>query len=132
MSRAAQCIFFIAMQPLKDDKPVFGDDIPEICPWGILVIGSSLRGNCFIHLERMIRKESLDFEKIYHNILREGQYIYPYSKLFHIEDYGEMGDIIGQVSKLTAGSMPEKKCLINFATTLKALDFFGYSVATTS
>lgn len=128
LSRTAQCIFFVAMQPLKDNKPIFGDDIVEPCSWGILVIGSSLRGNCFVHLQRMVRKESLSFETAHHDILREGQYMYPYSKLFHIEDYDEMTDIIEQISKLTDGTISERECLINFATTLKALDFFGYSV----
>ena len=128
ISRTAQCIFFIAMQPLKDDTPVFGEDIADTCPWGILVIGSSLRGNCFVRLERMIRKDGLDFETAHHNILREGQYDYPFSKLFHIEDYEEMGGIIEQIPKLTSETISEKDCLVNFATTLKALDFFGYSV----
>ena len=129
ISRTAQCIFFVTMQPLKDNKPIFGDDVVEPCPWGILVIGSSLRGNCFVHLQKMVKKESLSFETAHHDILREGQYEYPYSKLFHIEDYDEMADIIEQASKLTDGTtIPERKCLINFATTLKALDFFGYSV----
>lgn len=129
MSRTTQCIFFIAMQPLIDDKPIFGGDAIEPCPWGILVIGSSLRGNCFVHLQRMVRKESLDFETAHHDILREGRYKYPFSKLFHIEDHEEMTEIIEQVSKLADGTtIPERECLINFATTLKALDFFGYSV----
>ena len=126
LSRTMQCLFFASMQPLMDDKPIFGE-ITEPCPWGILVIGSSLRGNCFVHLQKMIKKESLAFETSHHNILREGQYEYPFSKLFHIEDYDEMAEVIEQVSKLTNG-IPEKECLINFATTLKALDFFGYSV----
>lgn len=130
-SRTAQCIFFVAMQPLKNDAPAFGEDITDPCPWGILVIGSSLRGNCFVHLERMIRKDNLIFETAYHKILREGQYNYPFSKFFHIENYDEMGNVIEQISKL-AGTMPEKECLINFATTLKALDFFGYSVVPTA
>lgn len=128
LSRTAQCIFFVAMQPLKNDVPAFGDDITASCPWGILVIGSSLRGNCFVHLERMIKKDNLTFEIAHHKILREGQYNYPFSKLFHIEDYEEMGAVIEQASKLASGTISEKECLINFATTLKALDFFGYSV----
>ncbi len=127
LSRTAQCLFFVAMQPLMDNNPFFGE-IVEPCPWGILVIGSSLRGNCFVHLQRMIRKESLDFETAYHDILREGQYEYPFSKLFHVEDCNEMAEIIEQISKLANGTVPERECLINFATTLKALDFFGYSV----
>lgn len=129
MSRTAQCIFFIAMQPLKDDTPIFGENINDPCSWGILVIGSSLRGNCFVCLERMVRKDSLDFETAHHNILREGQYDYPFNKFFHIEDYEEMGGIIEQICKLSSETISEKDCLINFATTLKALDFFGYSVA---
>ena len=127
LSRTAQCLFFVAMQPLKDDTPAFGNDIEDPCPWGILVIGSSLRGNCFVRLERMVRKDNLDFEIVYHNILREGQYNYPFSKFFHIEDYEEMKGIIEQVLKLTSEPISEKQCLINFATTLKALYFFGYS-----
>lgn len=130
LSRTAQCTFFVAMQPLKNNVPAFGEDITDPCTWGILVIGSSLRGNCFVHLERMIRKGNLIFETAHHEILREGQYNYPFSKLFHIEDYEEMGDVIEQVSKLASDAISEKECLINFATTLKALDFFGYSVST--
>ncbi len=129
-SRTAQCTFFVTMQPLKDDNtPACGNDT-ALCPWGILVIGSSLRGNCFVRLERMIKGDGLDFETVYHNILREGKYDYPFSKLFHIEDYEEMGEIVEQTSKLTPGTISERECLINFATTLKALDFFGYSVPT--
>lgn len=128
LSRTTQCIFFVTMQPLKDNEPIFGSDVIEPCPWGILVVGSSLRGNCFVHLQKMIRKEKLSFETVHHNILREGQYKYPYSKLFHIEDYDEMAEIIEQVSKLANETISERECLINFATTLKALDFFGYSV----
>ena len=132
LSRTTQCLFFVSMQPLMGDNPIFGDDITEPCPWGILVIGSSLRGNCFVHLQKMVKKESLSFETAHHNILREGQYKYPYSKLFHIEDPDEMTGIIEQISKLEDGTIiPEKECLINFATTLKALDFFGYSVSLT-
>lgn len=132
LSRTAHCIFFVTMQPLKDDVPFFGSNTIDPCPWGILVIGSSLRGNCFIHLERMIKKDSLDFETAHHDILREGKYDYPFSKFFHIEDHEEMGDIIEQISKLDSQKVSEKECLISFATTLKALDFFGYSVAGTS
>lgn len=128
LSRTAQCIFFITMQPMKDNAPIFGGDTTKSCPWGILVIGSSLRGNCFVHLEQMIK--NLDFVVTQHNILREGQYDYPYSKLFHIEDHEEMADVIEQTLRL-ARSIPERECLINFATTLKALDFFGYSVSRT-
>lgn len=126
LSRTAQCIFFITMQPLKDDEPVFGEETTELCPWGILVVGSSLRGNCFVRLERIIRGKKLDFEVINHTILREGQYNYPYSKFFHIKNYNEMGDVIKQILKLTG--IPEKECFINFLTTLKALDLFGYAV----
>lgn len=125
ISKTAQCIFFVVMQPLQDDP--FGD-ITSPCPWGTMVIGSSLRGNCFVHLERMVRKDRLEFEIVHHDILREGKYDYPFSKLFHIEDYEEMGGIIEQILKLTSEKIPERECLINFATTLKALDFFGYSV----
>ena len=132
LSRTAQCIFFITMQPLQDDTPIFGDNIVDPCSWGILVIGSSLRGNCFVNLERMTHKDSLDFETVYHNILREGQYNYPFSKLFHIENYEEMGNVIEQISKLAADTISEKECLINFATTLKALSFFGYSTSQTA
>jgi len=127
LSRATQCLFFTTMQPLKDDKPAFGDDVTELCPWGIFVIGSSLRGNCFVHLEQIIKAEDLTFKTICHDILREGTHSYPFSKLFHIEDHEEMANIIEQISKLT-GEISEKECLINFATTLKALDYFGYSV----
>jgi hypothetical protein len=125
MSRAAQCTFFTAMQPVVDDKPAFGDNIADPSLWGILVIGSSLRGNCFVHLETMLK--NLEFKTVYHNILREGQYNYPYSKFFHIENYKEMESVIEQMLKFSSDSMSEKECLINFATTLKALDFFGYS-----
>ncbi len=131
ISRAAQCTFFVAMQPLQDDAPAFGSNIADPCSWGILVIGSSLRGNCFVHLERMTNKNSLDFEIVHHSILREGQYNYPFSKFFHIEDYEEMGDVIEQIPKLTS-SISENECLINFATTLKALDFFGNEPRTRS
>lgn len=131
LSRASQCVFFVAMQPLKDDHPVSGDDVSEFCSWGILVIGSSLRGNCFVHLERVINEENLQFEKLHHKIMREGEYDYPYSNFFHIEDHNEMAGVIEQTLKFSA-SMSERECLINFATTLKALDFFGYSVSRTS
>lgn len=130
LSRATQCLFFVSMQPLKDNRPIFGDDVTGMCSWGILVIGSSLRGNCFVHLHRIVRKESLSFEVAHHDILREGQYEYPFSKLFHIEDHDEMAEIIEQASKLSdETTVPERECLINFATTLKALDFFDYSVS---
>lgn len=126
-SRSAQCIFFRAMQFFNDNKPVFGQTISEDSNWGILVIGSSLRGNCFIRLEQKIGEEN--FKVLEHKIMREGQYNYPYSRFFHIEDHEEMIEIIRQALKLTSQSIPEKECLINFATTLKALDFFGYGKA---
>lgn len=129
MSRSAHCIFFRVMQPLSNNAPAFGDDVTELSPWGIFVIGSSLRGNCFIHLERMTGKQGLGFEEVHHNILREGQYSYPYSKLYHIEDSNEMAHIINQTSRMCLNAIREKECLINFATTLKALDAFGYSVS---
>lgn len=126
-SRASQCVFFATIQPLKNDEPIFGKDVTGINPFGILIIGSSLRGNCFIHLNRMNKIGDLDFNTIRHDILREGKFDYPYSKFFHIEDYTEMEKVIKQTLKLS-NPIPEKECLINFATTLKALDFFGYAI----
>jgi len=126
MSRAAQCTFFMTMQPLLENKPVFGNDVTDSCPWGILVVGSSLRGNCFVHIEQITKKEGIDFKMLDHDILREGRYKYPYSRFFHIRDHDEMGEVIEQMLKITS-TVTEKECLINFATSLKALDFFGYS-----
>lgn len=128
LTRTTHCIFFCTLQPIKNGEPIVGDDITDICPWGVMVIGSSLRGNCFVHLEQMFRnKEELSFRCLYHKILREGQYEYPFSKFLHIQDHNEMAEIITQASKFNT-ELPEKECLINVATTLKALDTFGYSI----
>ena len=73
------------------------------------------------------KEEELTFQCIHHKILREGQYDYPFSKFLHIADHNEMSEIIEQISKINT-EMPEKECLINVATTMKALDAFGYSI----
>lgn len=123
-SRTLNCLFFSTMQPLENNMPVVGD-LTQHSDWGILIIGSSLRGNCFVCIKKVINIETTPrFKPIFHKILREGVYDYPYSQFFHISDYKEMTEIIQQIPKLNSNVIPEKQCLINFATTLKALDYF--------
>lgn len=128
--RSCQCMFFSCLQPLIDGKPSFGPNIDANYPWGLLVIGSSLRGNCFLWLSELTT-ESGEFRisPIERQIKREGQYPYPYSRFFHIADEVEMQEIIKQIPKLVAKSptiLTETETLVNFATTLKALQRFGY------
>lgn len=128
LTRTTHCMFFCTLQPLRHDFPAFGEDVTDICPWGIIVIGSSLRGNCFVHLDKMFRSENgLAFRCLHHKILREGQYDYPFSKFFHIRDHHEMAEVIEQASKVNT-ELTEKECLISVTTTIKALDAFGYSI----
>ena len=127
--RSAHCTFFATMQPLKNDLPVVGEDVTDQCPWGILIIGSSLRGNCFVTLQRITRNaQKMCFTPIHQKILREGAYHpYPFSRFFYIRDSEEMGEIVAQIPKLMLrANMSEPECLVNFATTLKALQHFGY------
>lgn len=126
--RVAQCIFFSTMQPLVNDMPAFGESVSESAPWGIIIIGSSLRGNCFILLMEITRnKDNIRFNTIHHKILREGQYDYPYSRFFHIEDEDEMGGIIRQIPKLMIRcQLSEEECVQNFASCLMILRQLGY------
>ena len=129
MIKSAQCVFFTTMQPLKDDFPAVGNDVTDVCPWGVLVIGSSLRGNCFVKLHQIVRNSNkICFELIHHKIMREGAYApYPFSRFFHIGSVEEMNKVINQIPKLMIRSnMTEQECIVNFATTLKALKYFGY------
>ncbi len=129
MIKSAQCTFFSTMQPLKDGFPAVGKEVDDDCPWGIFIIGSSLRGNCFVQLHQIIRNSSdICFNSIHEKIMREGQYApYPFSRFFHINDEEEMSRIISQIPKLMMRSnMSEQECIVNFATTLKALNHFGY------
>ena len=127
--RSCQCMFFSCLQPLIEGKPSFvPSDINY--PWGLLVIGSSLRGNCFLWLSELTA-ESGEFRisPIERQITREGQYLYPYSRFFHIADEIEMREIIKQIPKLITKSptlLTETEAIVNFATTLKALQRFGY------
>lgn len=129
MIRSAQCIFFLTIQPLIDGRPAIGEEVSDACPWGIMLIGSSLRGNCFVQIQQIIRNsENLCFQLLRQDILREGKYLnYPFSRFFHIQDANEMSDVITQIPKLIARStLSEYEALVNFATTLKALQYFGY------
>lgn len=128
MIQQSQCAFFRTLQPIRNDKPVFGNDVSESDEWGIMVIGSSLRGNCFIQLFQIIQgRTQMHFHPLCRKILREGQYSYPFSRFFYISSAEEMCNVIKQIPKLLLRStLSERECLINFATTLKALHHFGY------
>jgi hypothetical protein len=129
LMRSAQCIFFSTMQPLDNGSPAFGSIISDSAPWGILVIGSSLRGNCFVILMEVSRQneDRVCFKTIHQKILREGKYDYPYSRFFHIADEDEMANIVEQIPKLMARcKLSEQECVLNFATSLNALRMCGY------
>lgn len=129
MIRSSQCTFFSTMQPLINGRPAIGDEISENCPWGIMLIGSSLRGNCFVHIQQILKDaERVCFRLLRRDILREGRFgNYPFSKFFHIQDANEMSNIIAQIPKLLSRSaLSESEALVNFATTLKSLQYFGY------
>lgn len=129
MIRASQCIFFSTMQPLINKRPAVGVEISDTCPWGIMLIGSSLRGNCFVQIHKIIRNsEKMYFQLLRQDILREGKFSnYPFSRFFRIQDSDEMSDVIAQIPKLISRStLSEYDALVNFATTLKALRYFGY------
>ncbi|MHA2279519.1 MAG: hypothetical protein ACXAC5_01320 [Promethearchaeota archaeon] len=125
----SQCTFFSTMQPLKDGFPAVGEEVTDLCPWGVIVIGSSLRGNCFVQLKQITRNsKNMCFDTLHQKILREGKYQdYPFSRFFHIHDANEMDAVVSQIPKLMMrGNMSEQECIINFAATLKALKYFGY------
>lgn len=124
--RAGQCIFFSVMQPIRDEAPVFGEDVSDISTWGILIVGSSLRGNCFSSLNKMVPGKQIRFKPIHRKIMREEKHDnYPFSDFFNIMDDDEMGRIIAQIPRLmSSNNLEEKKCLVNFSTTLKALENF--------
>lgn len=126
--RCCQCIFFSAMQPIKDGKPFFAQNVDDNCDWGLLTIGSSLRGNCFIMLSELLTTEKFSFKIIEDKITREKEYNYPYSRFYHIDNYEEMEEIINQIPKLVNRTecLAERESLVNFASTLKALQRFGY------
>ncbi len=127
--RCSQCTFFYTMQPIENDRPAINEQVTTISPWGILIIGSSLRGNCFVNLVGIKRNlDKIKFYEIHQHIKREGQYYdYPFSKFFHIEDNEEMSEIIKQIPRIMGQSgMNEQECIINFATTLRSLLYFGY------
>lgn len=125
--RCCQCMFFSAMQPILDGKPVFAK-MADDCDWGLLTIGSSLRGNCFIMLSELLTEEKFSFQVVEDKITRENEYDYPYSRFYHINSYEEMEEIIKQIPKLInrTQNFTERDGLLNFATTLKALRQFGY------
>jgi hypothetical protein len=129
MTRLSQCTFFSTMQPLKDGFPAIGDEVTDLCPWGLMVIGSSLRGNCFVLLKQITRNaQNMCFNIVHQQILREGGYVdYPFSQFFYIQDANEMDGIVSQIPKLIMRSnQSERDCIVNFAATLKALQHFGY------
>ena len=125
--QAAQCTFFVTMQPVCEGKTASGP-VTDSTPWGILVIGSSLRGNCFICFSEMIKRNNgVRFDIIDHKITREGKYPHRYSRFFYIRNEEEMTNMVAQMPKLLdRSSLTNKQCFVNFATTLKALDWFNY------
>lgn len=124
MIRQAQCVFFCTMHSIKKNKPIIGMDAKKCDESGLFIIGSSLRGNCFTYLSRL---SGSSFDTIDRAIMREGQYDYPFSEFFNIQDEREMVRIVEQMPKLMCRSgLSENECVINFATTLKALKKFGY------
>ncbi len=127
----AQCVFFRTLQPIEENgNLIFGREIETDTAWAVHQVGSSVRGNCFVLLADIIRsnKNEVNFHITTQQILREGKYDYPYSRFFHIDDEIEMASVIQQIPRLVAKfpGLTEKDCLINFATTLKALCYFGY------
>ncbi len=126
--RCCQCIFFSAMQPITDGEPVFAQKADNHCDWGLLTIGSSLRGNCFIMLSELLTSAKFSFQTLEDKITREKEYSYPYSHFYYVEDYEEMGEIVKQIPKLVnkTEGLTERDSLVNFSTTLKALQQFGY------
>ena len=112
-------MFFSAMQPILDGKPVFAKMADDHCDWGLLTIGSSLRGNCFVMLSELLAEEKFSFQIIEDKITRENEYDYPYSRFYHINNYEEMEEIIKQVPKLInrTENFTERDGLLNFTTT---------------
>ncbi len=128
-TQRAHCIFFSTMQPVNETTPVFGSDVKEDSSWGLYIIGSSLRGNCFTQLTSIQKQdERISFKVETQQITRERQsHSYPYSRFFHLKDSDEMNSVIKQFPKLmNRCNISEKDCVVNFATTLKTLKRFGY------
>lgn len=127
--RNAHSIFFRTAIPLVNDMPAFGNEARHTIEWGILVIGSTLRGNCLVYLNKVANDgASIYFPILYASVMREGQFTqYPMNRFYHIENTKEMSAIIKQIPKLMVQSkLSEQQVIINFATTLKVLKAFNY------
>lgn len=124
MIRKTQCTFFCTMQLLHRDQPAFGEMSHKCTDQGLFIVGSSLRGNCFVHISKLC---SSGFKHIDTHITRDRNQDYPFSRFYEIQNENEMTRIIEQIPKLMARSgIAEQECIVNFATTLKALKLFGY------
>ena len=127
----AQCIFFVTMRAIENDKIISGNLINESTDRGIFIIGSSLSGHRFVNLSKIIKNEgSLIFQTVADIISRDGECPHMYSRFFNIEDTCEMENIIQQIPKIVKrSSLTNKESLIQFATTLKALRYFQKNLA---
>jgi hypothetical protein len=129
--RNAHSVFFRTAIPLINDMPAFGPDARHAPDWGLIVLGSTLRGNCLVYLNKVANDGNSVFFPILHAIVaREGNYVqYPMNRFYFIENSKEMSLVIKQIPKLMAqNKLDERQTIINFATTLKALKAFNYPI----
>ncbi len=130
MATAAHSIFFRSLVYHRKGE-VYANQLDSMdYQEGIHVIGSSIRGNCFVSLSSIEKNDSkITFAPVSQKITREGEYDYPFGQFFGIEDHIEMRQIIQQCENIAHKlNLTHHQCLINFATTFKALLKFGYTV----
>lgn len=123
----AHCTFFCTMSPIHDESPTYGRNMEFDNQWGAIVIGNSLRGRRFVSLFQINEnKNQFDFMPLQEQASKD-KFLYPYSDFYHIKDEIEMSNIVTQIPKLIKiiPELSEDSCLINFSTTLKALNFFN-------
>lgn len=125
LTTTANAIFFRSMVYHEDSRILIDKSKAKNPQLGIHVVGSSVQGNCFVSL---VDIQSTRFVSEFQKITREGSYNYPFGQFFHIKDDEEMNQIVRQIEKIAFRvNLSPEECLINFATTLKALLHFGYS-----
>lgn len=124
----ASVIFFRSLVYHEDEKICIDKTSTKAPRRGIHIIGSSVRGNCFVSLVDVdSSKRKSRFTPVLQKITRESKCDYPFSDFFNIRDEEEMCNIIQQAEKIMYKvNLSEEDCLINFATTLKVLLFYGH------
>lgn len=124
----AQAILFATEVFHDGNQPIWGEKPNSNAQWGILIVGSTVRGHAIQQLTAITKlNNEIEFEEIFKTMSRDSSVSSKIGKFFHIQDQQELCEIVVRIPKIQA-LIPSttSSAALNFMTSLKILQNLGY------